>query len=300
MADLLFKRYLWLINTLRRGEEMTFREIADKWEKSSLNDLHSILSKRTFYNHCQAIACHFGIDIECRRGRNVYYIANAEEIEEMSLAKWLTENLTSHKLDNLAMSEKILLEDVPSSRQWLDTTIDALHKNLELDVVYENYVDQSFSGRIKPLCVKLFKRRWYLLAESQKGCRTILAFDRITELHLTSRHFNYPCDFSPGDYFHDTYGIVDGTSLLPTEIIIRAYENLPQYLRSLPIHQSQRELDSRENYTDFALRLAPSFNFLQELMLHCDKLEVIAPQSLRDEIAGLLTKMKSHYDDKNS
>ena len=71
MVEILLKRYLWLIDTLKRGGEMTYDEIADKWERSSVNDNGTTLSKRTFYNHCQAIARHFGIDIECRRGRGL-------------------------------------------------------------------------------------------------------------------------------------------------------------------------------------------------------------------------------------
>lgn len=89
MVELLLKRYLWLIDTLKRGGEMTFDEISAKWDKSSVNDNQSELTKRTFYNHCQAITRHFGIDIECRRGRglNLYYITNPEAIEENTLTK---------------------------------------------------------------------------------------------------------------------------------------------------------------------------------------------------------------------
>lgn len=91
MVEILLKRYLWLVDTLKNGGEMTYDEIADKWKRSSVNDTGSTLSKRTLYNHCKAVATHFGIDIECLRGRglNLYYIANPEAIEENSLVKWL-------------------------------------------------------------------------------------------------------------------------------------------------------------------------------------------------------------------
>ena len=64
MVELLLKRYLWLIDTLKRGGEMTYDDIAERWSKSSVNDNGSALSKRTFYNHCQAVGRHFGIDIQ--------------------------------------------------------------------------------------------------------------------------------------------------------------------------------------------------------------------------------------------
>ena len=68
MVEILLKRYLWLVDTLKEGGEMTYDVIADKWERSSVNDTGSTLSKRTLYNHCKAVGTHFGIDIECRRG----------------------------------------------------------------------------------------------------------------------------------------------------------------------------------------------------------------------------------------
>lgn len=38
MVEILLKRYLWLVDTLKDGAEMTYDEIADKWERSSVND----------------------------------------------------------------------------------------------------------------------------------------------------------------------------------------------------------------------------------------------------------------------
>lgn len=54
MVELLLKRYLWLIDTLKRDGELTFDEISAKWDSSSTNDNGSRLTQRTFYNHCQA------------------------------------------------------------------------------------------------------------------------------------------------------------------------------------------------------------------------------------------------------
>ena len=50
MVEQLLKRYMWLIDTLRNGERLTYEEISDKWDKSSVNDAHINLTKRTFYN----------------------------------------------------------------------------------------------------------------------------------------------------------------------------------------------------------------------------------------------------------
>lgn len=194
MVELLLKRYLWLIDTLKRGGEMTFDEISAKWDKSSVNDNKSELTKRTFYNHCQAIARHFGIDIECRRGRglNLYYITNPEAIEENTLTKWALDSFSLGELllGNASISEKILIEYIPSGREWLEPVLQALQQNRIVEITYENFVGVKFTGIVCPLCVKLFKRRWYVLCLTGNNRKRIFSLDRVKNLELTDKTFN--------------------------------------------------------------------------------------------------------------
>lgn len=300
MVELLLKRYLWLIDTLKRGGEMTYNEIADRWDKSSVNDNGTILSKRTFYNHCQAVSRHFGIDIECRRGRglNLYRITNPEAIEENSVIKWTLDSFSLGELliANSSISDKILLEEIPSGREWLEPILKALQDNLQIEIEYENFFGVKFIGKVSPLCVKLFKRRWYVLCELGKDRKRIFSLDRVKSLVATDSSFIYPKNFVPADYFRDVFGIVAGTGGKVENIRIRTYAELPGYLRSLPMHHSQQEIESNAEFTDFSLRLRPSFDFIQELLLHREQLEVLSPQTLRDEIAEIISKMKNHYN----
>lgn len=299
MVELLLKRYLWLIDTLKRDGELTFEEISSKWDSSSTNDNGSRLTQRTFYNHCQAVARHFGILIECRRGRglNLYGIVNPEAIEENSLTKWALDSFSLGELllGNSAISDKILLEEIPSGREWLESVLYALQHNKEMEIEYENFVGVKFSGRVKPLCVKLFKRRWYVLTLIDNDKKRIFSLDRIGSLTISDRTFNYPKDFAPNEYFQNYFGIIAGIEQKVENIRIRTFSELPGYLRSLPIHHSQRELESKDGYTDFALRLVPTFDFIQELLLHRDQLEILEPKTLRDEISTLITRMSRLY-----
>lgn len=299
MVELLLKRYLWLIDTLKRNVELTFEEISAKWDSSSANDNGSKLTQRTFYNHCQAVARHFGIFIECRRGRglNLYSIANPEAIEENSLTKWALDSFSLGELllGNSAISDKILLEEIPSGREWLEPTLHALQHNKEMEIEYENFVGVKFTGRVKPLCVKLFKRRWYVLTLIDNDKKRIFSLDRIRSLTISDRTFNYPKDFVPAEYFQNYFGIIAGVEQKTENIRIRTYAELPGYLRSLPMHHSQRELESKDGYTDFSLILVPTFDIIQELLLHRDQLEVLEPKTLRNEISTIIARMGRLY-----
>lgn len=82
MADSTMRKYIWLINTILDAGKITFKEISDKWDRSSLNYKGTELSKRTFHNHRQAILTELGVDIQCSsmRENSQYFIANKDEI----------------------------------------------------------------------------------------------------------------------------------------------------------------------------------------------------------------------------
>ncbi len=90
--------------------------------------------------------------------------------------------------------------------------------------------------------------------------------------------------FDAADYFSDSYGIVVDESVKPERIVLRAYCYEPHYLRDLPLHHSQREINTTEDYADFELRLRPTAEFKGQLMSRGQWIEVLEPQSLADEI----------------
>ena len=218
-----------------------------------------------------------------------------EAIEENSLTKWALDSFSLGELllGNASIADKILLEEIPSGREWLEPILQALQNNLQIELEYENFFGVKFTGKVNPLCVKLFKRRWYVFCEVGKDRKRIFSLDRVKSLTLIESNFIYPKHFVPADYFRDVFGIVVGTTGKIENIVIRAYAELPGYLRSLPMHHSQHELSTSKEYTDFSLRLVPTFDFIQELLSHRDQLEVISPESLREEISNLITNMKN-------
>lgn len=301
MVDRLLRRYLWLIDLLRSRGAMTLEEIKGAWQGASINDERIPLSDRTFRNHCSAIQSNLGIEIACRRGRNRngYYIANPEVLEGEGLNRWLMENyaLGAMLSEYRDLSDKILVEDIPSSRDYLTIILSAIRVGRVLCISYCNFVGRGFHMlEFEPLCVKLFKRRWYVLVrEAENKDFRILSLDRITSLSITEKPYIYPKDFSPREFFAPYYGIIALTDQPSADIVLRAYDELPGYLCSLPLHTSQEVVQSGSNYTDFKLCLVPTFEFVQELLLHRDQLEVLSPDSLRREMAALIVRMHQRY-----
>ena len=59
------------------------------------------------------------------------------------------------------------------------------------------------------------------------------------------------------------------------------------YLRSLPLHPSQKETERTEEFSVFTYFLRPTFDFVQELLTLRETAEVLAPKELRAEMAQI-------------
>ena len=78
-------------------------------------------------------------------------------------------------------------------------------------------------------------------------------------------------------------------------IVLRAYGYEPYYLRDLPLHHSQREINATEEYSDFELHLKPTSDFKAQLLSRGEWIEVLKPQSLADELVEWHQKAIERY-----
>ena len=104
---------------------------------------------------------------------------------------------------------------------------------------------------VAPYFVKLFRQRWYVIAKdfTDRKIKTY-ALDRVASLELSSRTFVYPDSFSPIDYFRDCFGITHD-DMPAQEVVLRVPALQANYLRTLPLHESQTDLDRNEHGSTF-------------------------------------------------
>ena len=69
------------------------------------------------------------------------------------------------------------------------------------------------------------------------------------------------------------------------------------YLRDLPLHESQQETERTEEYCIFVYKLRPTYDFKQELLGMGENIEVLEPRWLRSEIAERARRILERYVD---
>ena len=291
----IFQQYIWIINTLRQYKKLSLEELNNLWQNDDVNG-GAPLSRTTFNRHKDSILDMFGIIIECTTFPGYkYYIANPEVLGDDSIEGWLFSTLTVSTVlsDSVSLRERILLENVPAGEEFLQTIIQALKANRKLLITYQRFGQDSYEKTIFPYALKLFHQRWYLLAFTGRHYATY-SLDRMLAVSLTEETFERPDDFSPEAYFSEYYGILtDDTPM--AHVVIRTYGSTPNYLRTLPLHASQKELQITDEYTDFSLDIRPTADFINTLLSHSDGLEVLEPADLRLKIREILTRTLNRY-----
>ena len=299
MAKDYFDRYIWLIDTINRHGHISFKEISYLWAHSPINKLgENYLPERTFHNHREAILDTFGIEIKCDRSLG-YYIANSEDMEEDGIRRWLLESLSMNNLLNESrdMRDRILFEEIPSSQRWLTAIVNAMRDNKTIEMTYQSFNrTEPTSFEAHPWCLKLFKQRWYLLARSEayKEPR-IYALDRIRAVSETQNALKIPKKFKADEFFSHYFGIIVD-DCQPETIQLKVEASQVKYYKSLPLHSSQREIESTDKYTIFEYKLVPTFDFEQEVLSKGPWVEVLAPESFRDVIHADIKAMLEHYE----
>lgn len=302
MARTSFNRYIWLVDTIRRARYITRQEISNKWQRSSLNDTGAPLAERTFHNHCKEIFEQFGIEIKYVKPIG-YCIANEDELGEDGLRSWMLNSISVNNTvrESADMCSRILFEDIPSGYRYLNDIIEAMKMGRVLRIEYTDYdKDSSSSVIIAPYCVKLFHQRWYVLGKIDAFRQPrLFCLDRIEDLEILSDTFKVPKSFDAQTFFNEHYGVVIDDDIPPQRILLKVTPQQRKYFLSLPLHQSQREVENNGQYSIFEYRMAPTWDLAMELMKYYDKVEVLEPESLRDEVIDYAYCILDQYGERS-
>lgn len=294
-----YNRYLWLLNTLLQFEQLSFEQICIKWDHSYISDGRP-LTKRTFHLHRNAIQDMFQVSIKCNTENGyLYYIDDVASLSKDKARQYLLSSFTNAEIigSMKGLDNRIIFEEVSNGTEFLQAIVEAMHKNCELNIVYQPFKeDASRRYHLQPYCMRIFKHRWYMLGFlKEKEVLRHFALDRIVGLEISDTKFNYPKDFNPEVFYADSFGMWVNKSLKPERVVIRTYGLQTKYLRSLPLHSSQQEIRSESEYSDFTLNICITDELINELLAKASSLEVIEPASLRKQIASEIQKMSSFY-----
>lgn len=275
-------RYSLIIKKLRK-QPATFEEIADYLDRQSeLEEYNFNISKRTFQRDLNDIREVYRIDIQYNRSQQCYFITEDDhpEINERILEAFDIFNALNmtDRLSNDIHFEKRR----PQGTEHLNGILYAIRNRIRLKFNHSSFQDEMFTERtFEPYALKEFRYRWYMIGKDLKDEKIkTFGLDRINDLDITRQRFAFPEDFNVNDYYRNCFGIISPNAEKPFQIQLLFEPLQGKFIKSLPLHESQRIIEDNEEGLLIELTLFLTYDLVMELLSYGGNVKVIKPQEL--------------------
>lgn len=295
------KKCLYLINLLERKGALTLDEINDYYQYSSLyegEDLHP----RTFLRYKDYIEVTFPCYIEFNNRIGKYELHRHKALygEDDSLYDYLLSAYHIEGMTELALKhrDKIMLDEAPTGVENVQIILEAIDKKRGIECDYYSYNKKSVKQQLLiPYFLRIWENRWYLVAEPDNHHRgqSVFALERMDNIRLTKEKMLPSKKITAEEYFDGSFGVNHSDDQKPERILIKVYSTQVEYVRALPIHESQKEIETTEEWSIFEYWIIPCFNLYQQLLWHREKVEVLEPKSVREEMKKIILDIQKNY-----
>ena len=295
------KKCLYLIDLLSRRGPMSLKEINEHYQYSSLYDGEII--PRTFARYKDYIAETFPCYIEYNQSTNEYYLKRYHQYgQDDRLYNYLLSAYHIEGMSELAVKhrDKVKLYEAPTGVENVQIILEAIDQQKGIECDYYSFDRATKKQQLLiPYFLKTWEQRWYLAAEPDNHHHgiSIFALERMDNIRLTEQKILPSNDVTADEYWEGSFGVNHSDNQVPKRIVIKVYGSQANYVRALPIHESQKELECTDEYTIFEYHIVSCFNLYQQLLWHREKLEIIEPIEMREEMKKIVQNIISLYKD---
>ena len=194
--------------------------------------------------------------------------------------------------------KRIMLTEAPTGVENVQIILEAIDKKKGIECEYYSFNKQSHKHHLLiPYFLRTWEQRWYLVAEpdNHHHGQAVFALERMDDIKLTDEKMLPSADIDIEDYFDGCFGINHSDDQKPEIIRIKAINTQAEYINALPIHESQKVIETTDEWTIFEYRMVPCYNLYQKLLWYREKIEVLYPVSVREEMKEILRKMVENY-----
>jgi len=152
-----------------------------------------------------------------------------------------------------------------------------------------------------PYFLKQYNNRWFVFGINDANKLLLnLSLDRIIGIKESKKKYlpNRTVDFN--EYFEDIVGVSLNNRVSIENVVLKVSQELWPYIRTKPIHGSQKLHSQNRLYAVITLDLIPNYELESIIMSYGEGVEVISPKSLREKIKDRLQATASKYLSKSA
>jgi predicted DNA-binding transcriptional regulator YafY len=183
--------------------------------------------------------------------------------------------------------------------EWLDVLYKAIVNKTTVIITYQSFKARSANDIIfYPYLLKEYRNRWFVLGMKKQGKEIVtFALDRIQNITLHNKElFIEHKKFDPHTYFTHIIGVTRNYAEKPTTIIFQANQLHAPYIKTKPIHASQKIVEEIKGGTIFSIEVIPNFEMEKELIGFGEGIKILSPNNIVRQIKRKIRLMQALYE----
>lgn len=206
----------------------------------------------------------------------------------------------TYNITNSSSSEQVMVFEHSlneAGQRWVSAIYDAIRKKACLQVQYQPFEQEGYLVIISPYILKEYNNRWFLIGWDHKREQiTNLALDRIKSVTKSLQPFQVSDTFKITDYLKDIIGVSKEPGKLKEVISLKVYGKQRNYIKTKPIHLSQRIMEENEESMLMEIEVIPNYELEAVLLGFGEHVEVLGPEWLREHLNKRVREMGGRYD----
>lgn len=182
--------------------------------------------------------------------------------------------------------------------EHIETLYRAILDKCAVELHYKSFKARSSNTFFfHPYYLKEYRNRWFVIGRKNKRVDVMnLALDRIISIKPCSEKYVPRDTFNLAEFLKDVVGVSVSTSLKPEKVLFLADNQTAPYIRTKPIHHSQKEEEVLPHGVVFSLFVQLNFELERELLGFGDRIKVIAPERLKRDIRTIFANALDSYN----
>lgn len=167
-----------------------------------------------------------------------------------------------------------------------------------IEIIYRPFNrDENLTMVIHPYLLKEFNNRWFLIGYNEELKKmSHLALDRIQTFIKTVISFKVSNEFDEDLYFNNILGITLPEKAQPELIELSFSPDRAPYIKTKPIHTSQKIIKEDEEGLTIQLKLVINKELISLLLSFGKDVKITKPESLKKEIQEILSDAIKKYE----
>lgn len=323
-------REMVLDRCLKGKRKYTMQDLMDACNRElRIHELPEVSSLNTIRQDIRNIESRYYTIVEDRKvGRNIYYsykdpsfsIFNApltdeelrhlndtllmlQRFEGLPQFRWISEMNTRLQTNFMSGGEErpiIGFDENPYTQgmEYLTQLYNSIYRHISLKIAYRPFLsDEAKIHEVHPYYLKQYNGRWFLFGWNLQAQRIYnYALDRIEKIMKAETKYieNTMVDFQ--EYFEDIIGVSIYEDSTLEKVRLWFNKEQLQYVKTKPLHGSQRTLEENEIGGIIEIEVMPNFELEQLLLSYGERVKVLEPKELVDKIRSRIATNIKNYE----